>query len=49
MWHVWETGRVQTLLWWGDLRGTDHLKDLGVDGRIILKCACQKWGEETWT
>jgi hypothetical protein len=24
-------------VWWGDLRGGDHLEDLRVDGRIILK------------
>jgi hypothetical protein len=28
---------VRTGLWWGDLRKRDHLADLGVDGRIILK------------
>jgi hypothetical protein len=21
--------------WWGSLRGSDHFKDLGIDGRII--------------
>ena len=25
-------------LWWGKQREGEHLEDLGVDGRIILKC-----------
>jgi hypothetical protein len=37
MWHVWETGEVHTGFLWGDLREREHLEDLGVDGRIILK------------
>ena len=37
MWHVWETGQVHTQIRYGDLMERDHLKDLGVDGRIILK------------
>ena len=24
-------------IWWGDQRERDHLEDLGVDGRVILK------------
>jgi len=28
---------VRTGLWWRGLRERDHLEDLGVDGRIILK------------
>jgi hypothetical protein len=31
---------VDTGFCWGNLRGRDHLEDLGVDGRIILK-----WGK----
>jgi len=30
-------GEVHTGFWWGNVRETDHLGDLVVDGRIILK------------
>ena len=30
-------GRGDTGCWWGNLRERDHLGDLVVDGRIILK------------
>jgi hypothetical protein len=35
-----------TGFWWGDPRERDHLEDLGIDGRIILKKDIQKvgWG-----
>jgi hypothetical protein len=34
---------VLTGFWCGDLRERDHLEDLGVDGRIILKWIFKKW------
>jgi hypothetical protein len=37
MWHVWETGKVHTGSWLGELNERDNLEDLGVDEKIILK------------
>ena len=33
----------------GDLRERDHLEDLSVDGRLILKLFIGKWDGEEWT
>jgi hypothetical protein len=30
------------VFWWGDVRGRDHLEDLGVEGRTILKWILKK-------
>jgi hypothetical protein len=49
MWHIWETGELHTGFWWGDLRETDDLEDLGVDGRMTLKWIFKKWVVEAWT
>jgi hypothetical protein len=47
-WHVWETGEVQTGVWWEDLMERGQLKDLDVDVRIILKWFFKKLVGEGW-
>ena len=44
-----ERRSVYWVLVGGDLRERDHLEDLGVDGRIILKWLFKKMGREAWT
>jgi len=36
-------------VWCGDLRERDHLKDVDVDGRIIIKQIFKKGDEGAWT
>jgi len=36
-------------LWWGNLREGDHVEDIDVDGRIILKWIVKKWACEART
>ena len=40
--------RVALWVWWGDLRETEHLGDLGVDGSVILKRRFEKWHRRHW-
>jgi len=37
------TGEVHTGFWLGDLMEGDHLEDMAVDGRVILKWIFKKW------
>jgi hypothetical protein len=44
MCHVWGTGELHTILWWGNLR-----ESLGVNGRIIIKWFVKKGdGDLDW-
>jgi hypothetical protein len=51
---VWWAGHIAHMgessgVWWGDLRERDHLKDPGVDERIILRWIFSKWYVGAWT
>jgi len=37
------------VFWWGNLNERDHLGDLGVDGRIILRWIFRTWDFGVWT
>jgi len=37
MQHAWKRWEMHTEFWLEDLKGRDHLRDLSVDGRIILE------------
>jgi hypothetical protein len=39
---------MHTRICWGDRIERDHLENLGIDGRIILKWFFKKWDWEAW-
>jgi hypothetical protein len=45
MLHVWETGKMHTGFWCGDLRENDQLEYVGVDVRTVLKGIFKNWNE----
>ena len=40
---------MHTVFWWENLIERDHLKDPGLDRRIILKWVFKKWDGMAWT
>jgi len=40
---------VHTGFWWENLMERNHLEDLGIGSRIILKWIFKKWVGEAWT
>jgi len=42
-------GGINTVCWWEDLKERNHLEDLGVDGRILLKWIFKTWIRKAWT
>ena len=40
---LWERGEERKSLLWGNLREGDHLKNIGIDRRIILKLNFKKY------
>jgi len=45
MWHVLGRAELHKEFWWGNLRETDHLNDLSINGRIILIFMLRRMGE----
>jgi hypothetical protein len=39
-------GKLHTGFWWEDLMENNHLKDLGINGNIIIKVDVQEMGWE---
>jgi hypothetical protein len=40
---------VYTGFYWANTQERDHLKDPGIDGRILLKWISRKWDVGAWT
>jgi hypothetical protein len=40
---------VETKTWSTNLKGRDQLRNLRVDGRIVLKMVLEKWDIRMWT
>jgi len=38
MWHLLAIKELRTKFWCGKLKKDNHLENVGVDGRVTLKC-----------
>ena len=47
MWHACEV--VHTVIWWRSMKEGGNLKDLGIDGREVLKGSQWRSDEKAWT
>jgi hypothetical protein len=47
MWNLRGRGEMHIGLWCGNLKERDHLEDLGVGGRRIVKYVLKKYGGMT--
>jgi hypothetical protein len=36
-------GEIFTGFWWGNMKERDHLEELGIDERILLRWIFRKW------
>jgi hypothetical protein len=36
-------GEMYTGFWWGNMKKRDHLEELGINGRILLRWIFKKW------
>jgi hypothetical protein len=46
---MWRRDEMHKRFWWKNLREGDHCRDLGVEGRIILKWIFKTWDGEART
>jgi hypothetical protein len=48
MWHVCARGEAYTGFWWGNMRESDNLEDLGLNWKVISKWTLKKWAGGRW-
>jgi len=46
---VWGRGEAYTGFWWGNQTDREHLRDPGINGRMIIKWIFRKWDVGVWT
>jgi len=49
MWHVWRRRELHARFLVGKREGKNHLRDLGLDVRIILQWTLKKFDRRAWT